>query len=416
MDKPESLSPFVATKKFFKRSKYIFPLDRSAFRLSGWPAPTELATFAELAEKYPKLVQVQDLGCETDWGAIPFTTIHNGQTQTQLAIAEPPVELQVATLAGAHSVGRHSCLLGPDNTLVADRGYHLPAADVKRNIFLGTINPKYWRYRWLGDLRNRRQLPTACKLEGTAAVLNNPWCHNYYHWLLEVVPRIMMMRSAGLTADWFIVESQSRYQRRVLELLGIPPERLIQPHYALNLQADMLIRPSHPGLDAWQGLAGAIKQGLPASERIASEQPRRRIYISRKAAAHRKVANESELQALLDSHGFETHSFETLDFARQVKLIDSADCIMAVHGAALANLIFAREGTRVIEICPVNRYNTDCFPRISHKCGHEHVTVLAGSTRFRQELNVNLADIKMALERSGLRDVKGCGPHCSKVA
>jgi capsular polysaccharide biosynthesis protein len=307
-------------------------------------------------------------------------------------------------------------LLGPDNKLVADRGYHLPPEDVKKNIFLGTINPKYWRYRWLGDLRNRRQVPKLCKLNGTAAVLNNPWCHNYYHWLLEVVPRVMVMRSAGLTADWYIIESQSRYQRRVLELLGIPSERLIQPHYALNVQADMLIRPSHPGLDAWKGLANAIGQGLPKSERIAAGQSSRRIYISRKEAAHRKVANEAELQAMLESHGFETHSFETLDFARQVSLISSADYIVAVHGAALANLIFAREGTRVIEICPVNRYNTDCFPRISHKCGHKHVTVLAGSTRFRQELNVNLADMALALERFGLLDVKRRSPQRSKVA
>lgn len=415
MVKPEQIKPFVATKRFWRLSKYIFPLDRSAFRLRGAAAPTQLADMPELARKHPELVAVHQLADEADWGAIPFTTIHGGAVQTQLAVAEPPLHMRVATLKQSSTVGRHSCLLGPENTLVADHGYYLPDEDVRRNIFGGSLNPKYWRYRWLGDLRNRRQIPAVSKLEGTAVVLNNPWCHNYYHWLLEVVPRLMLMREAGLSADWYVIESHCRYQRRVLELLGVPQDRLIQPHYALHLRADCLIRPSHPGVDAWRAMAEAVKQGLPATEQARANESRR-IYISRKEAAHRKVANETELENLLKSHGFETHSFESLDFARQVSLISSAECIVAVHGAALANLIFARSGTKVIEICPVNRYNTDCFPRISHKLGHQHLTVMAGSTRFRQALSVNLDDVGVALARFGLERAEGRSAQRSKVA
>ncbi len=73
----------------------------------------------------------------------------------------------------------------------------------------------------------------------------------------------------------------------------------------------------------------------------------RRIYISRKTAAHRKLVNEQELEQKLKAYGFESYSFDRLDFADQVRVMRSAECIVTVHGAALANLIFAQPGTKV---------------------------------------------------------------------
>jgi len=45
-------------------------------------------------------------------------------------------------------------------------------------------------------------------------------------------------------------------------------------------------------------------------------------------------------------------SLEYTTLARQVALFSAADVIVAQHGAALGNLIWARPGTYVVEICP----------------------------------------------------------------
>lgn len=394
---------FRPTEKFWRLSKYLFPLDRSAFCLSGAAAPSRVAPAAELAIQYPDQVHVYELGKERDWGAIRFPTIYRGRLESRQAEAHPEQPLSVTSYRNSGTLGRHSSLLGPDNTLVAEWGYYHPDPSFIRKFPLGRLNPLHWRYRWLGDLRNRSQLPAARSVRGTAVVLNNPWCHNYYHWMLEVAPRIMLMRAAGLAADWYVVECQSRYQQRVLELLGVPRERWVQPHYGLHLRADTLLRPSQPGTDAWRAMSAAIQESARA-EAVGSSPPRRRLYISRRSAAHRKLANEPELMELLKRYGFESHSFENCDFARQVELISQAEIVVSVHGAALANLIFAQPGTRVVEICPLNRYNIDCFPRISHKMGLEHVTVLANSTRFRQHLQVELDDVHAAFDLVGLTD------------
>lgn len=405
MFEPQLARPYRRTEKFWRHSKYLVPLDRTALCLRGAAAPTRAQPAEELARLYPEQVQIKDLGYERDWGAIPFRTVYRGQLELREAEAHPVHPLRVTRYQNAGAVGRHSSLLGPDNTLVAEWGYyHADASDI-RKLPLGRLNPLHWRYRWQGDLRNRGQIPAPCYAPGTAVVLNNPWCHNYYHWMLEVAPRIMLMRSAGFSADWYVVECQSRYQQRVLELLGIPRQRCIQPHYGLHLRADTLLRPSQPGSDAWRDMSAMIQSNLSASATgNPTASPRRRIYISRKSASHRKLANEQEFEQLLSRYGFESHSFENCDFARQVELVSQADTIVAVHGAALANLIFAQPGTRVIEICPLHRYNVDCFPRVSHKMGLNHATVMATSSRRRQLLQVELDDVTAAFDLVGLSE------------
>ncbi len=262
-------------------------------------------------------------------------------------------------------------------------------------------------------MRFRKQLPTVKQIPGTAVLLNNPWCHNYYHWMLEVAPRVMLLRQAGLEADWYVVDCQSGYQKQALQLMGIPPERCIQPHYGLHLRADRFLRPSFPGLINCQMMAEEISENVTTSTKVPAS---RRIYISRKTAAHRKLTNESELEQCLKSYGFESYSFDRLSFADQVRVMRSAECIVTVHGAALANLMFAQPGTRVIEICPVGRYNIDCFPRLSNKLGHHHLSIMAPSTRFRQNLSVNIEDVMLALEHHGLRQVEGRSPQGAKAA
>lgn len=402
---PQFARPYRRTEKFWRHSKYLIPLDRAALCLRGAAPPAQVAPAEELARQYPDQVQIADLGLEHDWGAISFRTIHRGQLDVRVAEAHPVQRLTVASFRNGGAVGRHSSLLGPDNTLVAEWGYYHPDASFIRKLPLGRLNPLYWRYRWQGDLRNRTRIPAPCYARGTAVVLNNPWCHNYYHWMLEVAPRILLMRSAGLAADWYVVDCQNRYQQRVLELLGIPRQQWIQTHYGLHLRADTLLRPSQPGTEAWRDMSAAIKNNVlsSSSAKLPSAAPRR-LYISRKSASHRKLANEKDLEQLLSRFGFESHCFEDCDVARQVELISGAEIVVSVHGAALANLIFAQPGTRVVEICPLGRYNTDCFPRVSHKMDLDHVSVMARSTRRRQLLQVELDDVRAAFDLVGLRE------------
>jgi capsular polysaccharide biosynthesis protein len=73
----------------------------------------------------------------------------------------------------------------------------------------------------------------------------------------------------------------------------------------------------------------------------------RRIYLSRRGAATRRLANEDELLPLLEQHGFVAVHAETLSATEQLALFQSAEVILGVEGAALVNLLIAPAHAKV---------------------------------------------------------------------
>lgn len=103
----------------------------------------------------------------------------------------------------------------------------------------------------------------------------------------------------------------------------------------------------HPAFSASDLALGFIRRRLQASH-LGS----RRLYVSRRDATVRRLVNEDEVAALLAGLGFEVVELSGLDFEAQAELFAQASAIAGVHGAGLANLVFAAPGARVFEIMP----------------------------------------------------------------
>lgn len=78
----------------------------------------------------------------------------------------------------------------------------------------------------------------------------------------------------------------------------------------------------------------------------------RRLYVSRQDAAVRRLVNESEVSARFEAAGFEVCTLSGLSFDAQRALFSQAGHIAGVHGAGLANHVFAAAGARMLEIMP----------------------------------------------------------------
>lgn len=85
-----------------------------------------------------------------------------------------------------------------------------------------------------------------------------------------------------------------------------------------------------------------------------------KIYLTRTNG--RVIKNNYEVENLVKEFGFEIVDTSSLTFEQQVRLINSAKFIVAPNGAALSNLIFAREGCEVL--C-LNSPFTVLFPLFS---------------------------------------------------
>ncbi|WP_173582948.1 glycosyltransferase family 61 protein [Acetobacter musti] len=78
----------------------------------------------------------------------------------------------------------------------------------------------------------------------------------------------------------------------------------------------------------------------------------KRFYITREGSSDPRITPEeqAEIERVLKDEELEKVFPEKLDFETQAALFRQAEFIMAPHGAGLANLIFAKPGTMVLEL------------------------------------------------------------------
>lgn len=96
-----------------------------------------------------------------------------------------------------------------------------------------------------------------------------------------------------------------------------------------------------------------------------------RVFLARRKA--RNIANMTEIERLLSARGFVTIYPEEHSVARQIGLFNSAETIVAVHGAGLAPLLYRHPDSplrHLVEILPCG-HMTDMFRMMAQQvdCG-----------------------------------------------
>lgn len=93
-----------------------------------------------------------------------------------------------------------------------------------------------------------------------------------------------------------------------------------------------------------------LRRTLLAHYRLPAAAAERDVYVSRRGARLRALATEDELIGELTNRGFNIFTPRADNHAEQVRMFSSARKIVAVHGAALTNLLFAPTGSEVVEL------------------------------------------------------------------
>lgn len=197
-----------------------------------------------------------------------------------------------------------------------------------------------------------KQLPPVHRLAGKAVVLaTGLGQRNYYHWTTEVLPRLRLLEHAGIYADHYCIPGRHRYHSESMVTLGIPKHKLVTLGKYSHVQADTLVVPSVNRQEITAENAQYLFDKLATCVRSENrlKQPTK-IYVARRRRHWRCVLNESELLATLRPMGFQRYYLEDLSMLEQVALFQAADFVIGPHGSGLVNLVYCREGTRVIEI------------------------------------------------------------------
>ena len=235
-----------------------------------------------------------------------------------------------------------------EGTVVGDYGANVTPAgtlDHQTSEYFGTT-------RWQEHpVFLRPCLPRAEHVPGT--LLNLTSCGtatNYYHFLYDALPRFGIFEESfpGREVEAVVVPHASRYQRELLELVGVPGRR-IQPARNRAFRGDTVLVPSTPNqhLDAPRWSTDWLRDRLRPTAVGGPD----RLYLTRGSRPNtRRYVEEPALWPQLRRLGFTCVDAGTLSVQDQINVFSSADVIVSPHGAALTNLVFAKHGVRVLEL------------------------------------------------------------------
>jgi capsular polysaccharide biosynthesis protein len=218
------------------------------------------------------------------------------------------------------------------------------------------------------------------------------WSFGYFHWLTEVLPRILTAKESGY--DYPVLFPKNANKNLYFDDSVSALE--IEPHYFSlkeRVQVKNLIAPSH--LQPAQFDPEQIKQvrnsfrQYDALEQNVSKS--KRIYISRTIAQRRYVRNETELERVLSRFGFETVFMEKLSFQEQRKLMSETAFLISNHGAGLTNMIFMPDNATVIELKANADDINNCFFNLARALDHHYYyTINPGDNKLIQRANITV--------------------------
>lgn len=250
---------------------------------------------------------------------------------------------------------------------------------------------------------------------------------NYAHWLTETLPKLALLdqsdefKGVPLLVDGWIhrnhldsLRAIDRHKRpiiglgmfehiRVDRLLSVSPTAYC-PHEYRNYNEAML-----QGFEFYfsREALHALRDNLRATFKRYIRPHGRALYLQRMTSATsngRQVLNMDELEDIIYDHGIETFNVSGLSFAQQAKIFVNAEFMLAPTGAALANMIFAKPGCRIVVLAatyPGASY--DYFTELAQLLGHELIYVVgpqsgAGANVMHRDYSIDPQTLKECIK------------------
>ena len=194
--------------------------------------------------------------------------------------------------------------------------------------------------------------------------------NNYAHWLLDIVPKIKILSLVYniKNIDYFYFSKLNRFQKETFKILKLNSIKIIDSKSNKHCLMENLIFCTHPNYfkgtisDAHSNIPKWIIRYLRKTFLTAADkkiEKHKKIYIDRSDSRynHCKIINDSEIKEYLKNQGFQIIRLSKHSLKKQVSIFKSCNYVIGPHGAGLANLIFCKRKTKVLEIKNIGHPN-----------------------------------------------------------
>jgi capsular polysaccharide biosynthesis protein len=192
-------------------------------------------------------------------------------------------------------------------------------------------------------------LPKAVHLPGNWTSVLGKWGDGYYHWLLDAVPRLVMLPDLPPDMRVLVPPRLASYQLDTLRWLGL--EDRFRPAAEKHLTVENYYFCSATSMTGcYNPFAVQFLRGSFLSRADTAYDSPRRFYLQR-VGKFRPITNERDVLDYFRKRGWGIVDTEQLTLARQIQLFSRAEMICAPHGAGLTNLLWCQPGCQVLELC-----------------------------------------------------------------
>lgn len=219
--------------------------------------------------------------------------------------------------------------------------------------------------------------------------------NGYYHWLLEDLPDFLLtLIHINESQPIYIYKNAPKYVRDILTLKELKYKEV--ERFAAPRQLYLVNRSQNTGWPSKNSIE-LLRATFLGYSKIETDEKNsslnNHVYVSRLESS-RSPKFESELCRYLESKGWKIIYSEKLSLTRQIAVFSEARVVCGVHGAGLANSVFMKKGSYLIELSP-ERF-VPCFSRIAElvELNYSHLV-------FRDrvdEINVLISKIEETLQ------------------
>lgn len=250
----------------------------------------------------------------------------------------------------------------------------------------------YWRFMFghptkknhcilFGEIEETLEINEAILLDGRCSL-------NYFHWLIEYLPRLKTICEIDNLKEIPLVVSENMPETMKDSLRLLAPsrqiiwinEKTLVNFKRLHVPSMHTYHPDKFNQPTYANSAVSFEHLQYVRETILLQvdlptNRTRKIYVDRMANLARGTKNSGEIRKLCYKLGLEFIDPSTLTFKEQVALFNSASLVVGPAGAAFANLIFCNKNCKVICFA-AERLRQYCMQSIlAHFSGAEFVFV-----------------------------------------
>jgi hypothetical protein len=304
----------------------------------------------------PRYVSAREVGHRLAHfpGDIPAAAIDQDFGASVDAVVHSSARFEVAPLGSLRSA-ELSHYAVKDASLDTSSGALERSGKVIQESIVGPMHPDRFRISWSRSVRRRTSHPeSVLPLVGDQAS-----GMNYYHWLIDVLPRASVLESVPPTQRVTLIAPEQRHSfvdqtiDRLVERYEIHDVKFVPRNKRLAF--DSIFLSTYPLMD-FRYLMPTVSidwlRHLFDVDFADGRPSTRRLYIQRAPEVDRHVSNERDVISVLSSHGFEVIRPEMLSVAEQALLFSEASTIVSTHGAGLSNMAFSSDAEILELVAP----------------------------------------------------------------